>query len=73
MMHIKYIFNGTHTSTALKFVRENSFSTAAGDRPNVPNFLIFWDAHSNLFYNVYLLYIPHRISRSGRCRARKYR
>lgn len=40
VMHIKYIFNGTHTSTALKFVRENSFSTAAGDRPNVPNFLI---------------------------------
>jgi Mg-chelatase subunit ChlD len=40
LMNIKYIFNGTHTSTALKFVRENSFSTAAGDRPNVPNFLI---------------------------------
>ena len=40
VMNIKYNYNGTHTSTALKFVRENSFSTAAGDRPNVPNFLI---------------------------------
>lgn len=40
VMRIKYRYDGTHTSTALRFVRENSFSAAAGDRPNVPNFLI---------------------------------
>ena len=40
--------------------------------PMLPVYLFcpFWIAHSNLFYNVYLLYIPHRISRSGRCTVR---
>ncbi|XP_076078115.1 uncharacterized protein LOC143048353 isoform X3 [Mytilus galloprovincialis] len=32
--------SGTHTSTALQYIRENGFTNKSGDRPHVPNFLV---------------------------------
>ncbi|CAG2247117.1 COL6A [Mytilus edulis] len=32
--------DGTHTSTALQYIRENGFTNKSGDRPHVPNFLV---------------------------------
>ena len=37
---ISYTEGGTYTHLALDYVRTNSFTTAAGDRPGVPNFAI---------------------------------
>ncbi|CAC5376175.1 COL12A [Mytilus coruscus] len=31
--------SGTHTSTALQYIRENGFTNKSGERPHVPNFL----------------------------------
>ncbi|KAL3859113.1 hypothetical protein ACJMK2_009345 [Sinanodonta woodiana] len=45
---INYVPGYTHTGEALKYMREHSFSAAAGDRPDVPNIaIVVTDGQSN--------------------------
>ncbi|KAH3775135.1 hypothetical protein DPMN_176532, partial [Dreissena polymorpha] len=49
IQHINYISGGTRTDTALKYVKDNSFTKPAGDRDNVANILIVMtDGQSNV-------------------------